>query len=254
MADIHTDQGKEKLSLEEKTLNFEKYKFSFELVKWLIGSVVLVIITIIIDKGFKERAAGIQEMQAYDKYVEVILKADNIEERWKLAEYFSTVTPTERLRDRWIAYKDSITADYILFKELKDSMFELQNRKNASLAGEPISETDQKINQIQLQMAPFEKKLLKTGDSNSAQSWEEKGFLYLLSHDVENAITAFRNSENASNAYHQVYEISRYLNETRSKLADSNAEFWKTAIRKITTDFSWGMPIDIKNRLIENAR
>ena len=103
-------------------------------------------------------------------------------------------------------------------------------------------------------MAPFEKQLLKSGDSNSAQSWEERGFSYLLSRDVENAITAFRNSENALNAYHQVYEIARYLNENRSKLADSNAEFWKTAIRKITTDFSWGMPTDIKNRLLETAK
>jgi hypothetical protein len=254
MTDIQNSSENEKQSLEEKTLNFEKYKYRFELVKWFIGSVALVIITLIIDKGFKERAAGIQEMQAYDKYVEVILKADNIEERWKLAEYFSIVTPTERLRERWIAYKDSITSDYKLSKKLKDSILVLQNRKNASLASEPISETDRKLDQIQLQLAPFEKKLLKTGDSNSAQSWEEKGFLYLLSHDVENAITAFRNSENASNTYHQVYEIARYLNENKSKLADSNADFWKTALRKITTDFSWGMPIDMKNRLIENTR
>jgi hypothetical protein len=254
MTDVSTNPEKERQSPEEKSLSFEKYKFRFEMVKWFIGSVVLVIITIIIDKGFKERAAGIQEMQAYDKYVEVILKADNIEERWKLAEYFSTVTPTERLRDRWIAYKDSITPDYLLFRRLKDSLIAMQNKKIESISGHPISETDQKLNQIQRRMAPFEQKLLKTGDFNSAQSWEEKGFQYLLNRDVENAISAFRNSEAASNSYHQVYEIARYLNQNRSKLADSNSEFWETAIRKITTDFSWGMPADIKTRLIESIR
>lgn len=254
MTDIQTNLKREIQTLEEKTLNFEKYKFKLELVKWFIGSVALVIITIIIDKGFKERAAGIQEMQAYDKYVEVILKADNIEERWKLSEYFSTVTPTERLRERWIAYKDSINADYLEFKKLKEAEFELQNQKNAALESKPMSETDQKLNQIQLQLAPFEKKLLKTDNFNSAQLWEEKGFSYLLNHDIENAISAFRNSENTSNAYHQVYEIARYLSENRSKLTDRNSDFWPVANRKIATEFSWGMPAEIKSRLFENVR
>lgn len=254
MTEIHPDTQKEKLSSEEKAFNFEKYKFIFELVKWFIGSVALVVITIIIDKGFKERSAGIQEMQAYDKYVEVILKADNIEERWKLSEYFSTVTPTERLRERWIAYKDSINADYLEFKKLKEAEQELQNQKNAALVSGPISETDKKLNQIQRQLAPFETKLISSNNSNSAGDWEAKGFQYLLNHDVENAISAFRTSENTSNSYHQVYEIARYLSENKSKLTDSNSEFWKTAIRKITTDFSWGMPFDIRNKLIEDAK
>ncbi|MFY9152451.1 MAG: hypothetical protein WAO52_10570 [Prolixibacteraceae bacterium] len=254
MTDIHTNPEGEIQTPEEKALNFEKYKFIFELVKWFIGSVALVVITIIIDKGFKERSAGLQEMQAYDKYVEVILKADNIEERWKLSEYFSTVTPTERLRERWIAYKDSINADYIEFKKLKEAELELQNQKNAALVGGPVSETDQKLLQIQSQLAPFEKKLFKSENTNSAQDWEEKGFLYLLNHDVDNAISAFRTSENTSNAYHQVYEIARYLSENKSKLADSNSEFWKTANRKIASDFSWGMSAEIKNKLIEDAR
>lgn len=254
MADITINSGKEGQKSATESPNFEKQKFFFELVKWFIGSVVLVIITIIVDKGFRERAAGIQEMQAYDKYVDVILKADNIEERWKLSEYFSTVTPTERLRERWIAYKTLLTADYNRFKNLKDSLTMLQNQKNAAMSGAPLSATDQKLNQIKLQLAPYEKKLVKTSDSNSAESWEEKGFIYLLNHDVENAITAFRNSENASNSYHQVYEIARYLTENRTKLADSNSEFWKTALRKITSDYSWGMSADTKNLLLQNSK
>ena len=94
--------------MDENEIKFEKYKFNVELLKWFIGSVVLVVATIIIDRGYRERTAGIQEMEVYDKYVDVILKADNIEERWKLTEYFSVVTPTERLRERWILYRDTI--------------------------------------------------------------------------------------------------------------------------------------------------
>jgi hypothetical protein len=60
-----------------------------DLIKWSISSVAIVLVTLIIDTGFRERSTGIQEMQVYDKYVDIILKADNIEQRWKLCEYFS---------------------------------------------------------------------------------------------------------------------------------------------------------------------
>jgi hypothetical protein len=253
MTDLPANQEQNQ-TFEEKSLSFEKQKFRFELVKWFIGSVVIVTMTIIIDNGFKERAAGIQEMQAYDKYVEVILKADNIEERWKLSEYFSTVTPTERLRERWITYKTLLTDDYNRFRKLKDSLAILQNQKNADLSGTPLSSTDQKLNQIKLQLAPYEKKLVKATDSNSAESWEEKGFIYLINHDVENAISAFRNSENASNSYHQVYEIARYLTENRSKLADSSSDYWKTAFHKIVSDYSWGMSAETRNQFLTNSK
>lgn len=234
----------------EKTFSFEKKQFIVDLIKWFIGSVVLVLITLIIDKGFRERSAGIQEMQAYDKYVEVILKADNIEERWKLSEYFATVTPTERLRDRWKAYKELINDDYMRFRELKDAELELQNRKAENLTEMPVSEADKKLKEIQIQLAPYEKKLIRSSDFNAAQSWEEKGFQYLLEKDVANAIDAFRNSEAATAQYHQVYEIARYLNQNKSKLSDRNSPFWDTAYRKIASDYSWGMPAHVKNRML----
>src|SRR6478735_1180004 len=95
--------------------NLEKTKLYFELLKWFMGSVVIVIITTIIVSSYKERTIGIQEMQAFDKYVETILKADNIEDRWKLSDFFSTVTPSDRLRNRWIEYKTKISPDYDTF-------------------------------------------------------------------------------------------------------------------------------------------
>lgn len=246
--------GNEKPALDEKTFKLEKYKVNIELIKWFIGSVVLVLVTTIIDKGFKERAAGIQEMQAYDKYVEVILKADNIEERWKLSQYFSIVTPTERLRERWIAYKDSISDDYKNFKDLSDKEYELTRQKNALLRKDSISETDKKLNEIHNKLAPFEKRLTNTTDYGSAQVWEEKGFSYLINRDVANAINAFTSSENTYKQYHQVYEIAMYLSRNKSKLIESNSGFWKTAFKKIATDYSWGMPLDIKTKLLEYSK
>lgn len=132
---------------------FEKWS---DLVKWFIGSVVLVIVTLIVDKGFRERSAGIQEMQAFDRYVEIILKADNIEERWKLTEFFSTVTPTDRLREKWISYKNIIAPDYNTFKKLKEKEYTLREEINA---GKKSPETLMKLNQVRKQLESYETKL-----------------------------------------------------------------------------------------------
>lgn len=100
----------------------------------------------------------------------------------------------------------------------------------------------------------FEKRLTNTIDYGSAQVWEEKGFSYLINRDVANAINAFTSSENTYKQYHQVYEIAMYLTRNKSKLISSNSEFWKTALKKIATDYSWGMPLDIKTKLLEYSK
>ncbi len=71
----------------------EKY---IELFKWFISSVVIVSVTLIVDTGFKDRETGIEEIKVYNQYVDIILNAEDIEQRWRLVEYFATVTPTER--------------------------------------------------------------------------------------------------------------------------------------------------------------
>lgn len=76
--------------------------------KWYMTSVAIVFAASIITNSFTERETGIKEMQVYDKYVQHILEADNIELRIKLAQYFATVTPTERLRDRWEEYHNTL--------------------------------------------------------------------------------------------------------------------------------------------------
>jgi hypothetical protein len=140
---------------------WEKYKNIIDLVKWVIGSVVIVVLSLIIESGFKERAEGVQEMQAFDKYVDVVLDAKNPEGRWKLVEFFSTVTPTERLRDKWMEYKKIIAPEYAKFKALKDQeeSFKLQDHKSP--------EVIKSLNRVRKQLVPFEKKLGGTSTQNS---------------------------------------------------------------------------------------
>ena len=122
--------------------------------KWYIVSVAIVFAAKTIEAGFSERETGIKEMQVYDKYVVTILEADNIEARWKLAEYFSTVTPTERLRVRWLEYKNSIEKDFQKFQELQAKETELLSK------GSLTPTQEENLNKVQREKATFENKLL----------------------------------------------------------------------------------------------
>lgn len=148
----------------------EKLKLYIDLIKWFIGSVVIVIVTLIIESSFKERTAGLQEMQAFNGYVETILKANNIEERWKLSEFFSTVTPTDRLRNRWIIYKESISEDYLAFRTLKQEEFRLnkikdslevaRNNQKDSLNSAKSKNASIQLNEVKKKLEPYNKKLV----------------------------------------------------------------------------------------------
>lgn len=93
--------------------SFEKYKYKVELFKWLIGSVALVVMTTIIDWGFKDRASGLQEIQQYDKYATelIVLNNDPVKKRM-LAQFFSKVTPSEKLREGWENYYHEVDTEY----------------------------------------------------------------------------------------------------------------------------------------------
>ncbi len=187
-----------------------------ELIKWFIASVVIVVVTLIIDTGFREREAGIKEMEVYDKYVEIILKADNIEQRWKLCEYFSIVTPTERLRLRWQAYRDTISADYFTWKKTQDTV-----SLERSLNNSPLLDED--------------------GPKLDVKSIELQGFDALLKKDYELSLSKFLEAESKINGLHNCYEISKYMKEN-DDLRDPNSKKWKEFYKKLINDWSWGMP------------
>ncbi|EMS33823.1 hypothetical protein C943_04142 [Mariniradius saccharolyticus AK6] len=101
---------------------FEKFKYKVEIVKWFIGSVTLVVISMMIEWGFRDRAAGLSEIKEYDKYATdlIILNNDPVKKRM-LAQYFSKVTPSDKLREGWEAYFKEVDLEFRSFLE-KDSL------------------------------------------------------------------------------------------------------------------------------------
>lgn len=98
-----------------------------ELFKWFLGSVVLVLIPIIINWGIDDRRQGLDEVKQYDKFAtELILTNNSLGKRRLVAQYFSYVIPSEKLRKPWeryyklldMQYKEILRKDSILLKRI----------------------------------------------------------------------------------------------------------------------------------------
>lgn len=114
---------------ERAKLQFEKYKFNVEVFKWFIVSVVLVVITLKIDTGFRSRSAGVTEITQYDKYVnELVILNPDIGPKRALAQYFSHVIASEELRKGWKNYYTEIEKEYVLILKELDSLRSLERR------------------------------------------------------------------------------------------------------------------------------
>jgi hypothetical protein len=90
-----------------------------------------------------------------------------------------------------------------------------------------------------------------SGNLDSAQYWESKGFEFLFNKDINSAIDAFQKSENSLNGYHMVYDIRTYL-QSQKKLTMGNDKIaWKTIFKTIGEKYSWKMPTSARRRLNE---
>lgn len=100
-------------TVSEQRLDFQRYKLKVELVKWFLASVVLVVITMIIDYGFRDRQAGLKEVQVYDEYVsELLILNSEPGQKRMLAQFFANVTPSKKLRKGWQNYFEIVDREY----------------------------------------------------------------------------------------------------------------------------------------------
>lgn len=142
--------------LEFEKLQFEKYKFRIQIWKWVIGTICLTIITLIIDYGFRDRAASLNEMHLYDRYVtDLIVLNNKTGPRRLLAQYFSHVTASEKLKKGWIDYYNVVNKEYqdIL---LKDSLLAM---KIEDLRSDTLSQNENEIDRLQNQRKVYEEEI-----------------------------------------------------------------------------------------------
>ena len=246
-----------------RNMESEKLTMYLDFTKWIVVSVALVIIATVIDSSLKDREAGINEIKQYDTYVQLVIQADGIGQRWRLAQYFSKVTASKNLRDRWIDYFKLVETEYLdslkkqadLFVEAKrlDSLSKLPKYQNDSALKEQLAINTQKIQTLSKDLSTSSWSAIKADDG--ASKFERQGFESLFQRDVDGAIAAFNNAEQNTNGYHMVYDIWNYLRKNKPGLSNAaNDAAWKKAYTDILNDFSWKMPADIKDKMNELSR
>ncbi len=114
----------------------ERLKMWIDLGKWFIVSVGLVVMTKIIDSGFKDREIGMKEINTYDRYTKLITDYNRIAERRMLAQFFANVSPSDEIRKGWQRYYEEVNKEYIAhletLKAKEKQLQELQNSKSKS--------------------------------------------------------------------------------------------------------------------------
>jgi hypothetical protein len=93
----------------DRSNGYEKrIPFLLDYIKWVIPSVCIVLITLIIDKGFQDRELTIKEMEHYNKFVEQIVDTSgfgtNRAKKKQIADFFSRVALTDRFKNGWKEY------------------------------------------------------------------------------------------------------------------------------------------------------
>jgi hypothetical protein len=111
----------EETKSETSNIDFEKFKIKINLFKWLIGTIGIALITFIINWGFKDRAVGMTEIDEYNtKFAtDLIVLNENPVKKRMLAQFFSTVTPSETLKDGWLSYFKQVDEEYLRFLKNK---------------------------------------------------------------------------------------------------------------------------------------
>ncbi|WP_186756860.1 hypothetical protein [Echinicola salinicaeni] len=230
----------------------ERLKIWIGLLRWAVASVGLVIMTTIINAGFKDREIGITELQEYDKYVSIVTDNSKISEKRLLAQYFSHITPSEKLREGWESYYEAVDKEYkdlmAQRRQKQNQLFEMENKRDSASTPQ-IKELEKEIEKIDNELTPTFSSTSK--DYSAAIAWERVGFEKLFSKELREAILAFENAEKSYNSFHQVYEIANFL---KSRSASNNLhdeDFWNSIYEKLLSDYSWKMPIEAKSKLEE---
>ncbi|MFN5706389.1 MAG: hypothetical protein ACK45U_11115 [bacterium] len=106
----------------------ERLKMWIDLGKWFIVSVGFVLMTKIIDTGFKDREIGMKEITTYDRYTKLITDYNRIAERRMLAQFFANVSPSDEIRKGWQRYYEEVNKEYLAHQDsLRFKEIRLQN-------------------------------------------------------------------------------------------------------------------------------
>ena len=86
-------------------------------------------------------------------------------------------------------------------------------------------------------------------DERLAAKLEGEGFRALVDRDLVKAIESFSKASDAHPGYHNVAEIRDLLLKHQDALTERAPQAWDRLYRVVLTEYSWGMPKDIRPKL-----
>jgi len=225
-----------------------------DLLKWFINTVVIGLLTFFFTWVLNERKQGVEEIKVYNTYVELVTKVDGLAERRLLAEFFSNVTVSNKLKEGWENYYDILDEQYKIELAKQDSI--INKIDSSTIKGKVELENallvKNKIKNKGLTSPIIPTKNISSNNYELALKNELEGFNYLLEKNIEDAISAFSRSENAYNSFHQVYEIAKYLKDKKDLIRDD--KFWQRTYRDLIENYSWKMPDSIKSEFEKRTK
>lgn len=235
------------------SVNFERLQLWLGFIKFILGTFTIGIITTFINYHIQQkeiklkeieqqRAIELKEQEQLGNFIQHALQED-IGTRKRFAEYFSTVTRSKELRDRWSSYYEIVRDEYNQTKKELSALKE-------ELGLEKLDE--QRKVKIIAKVEQLEAKLEVPTTSGSSKytlaiEKEREGFESLIEGQFEKAIISFETAEKIYPSFHQAYEIAKLLKNERLKLG--NSEDYKNILRKIVDNYSWKAPKDLIDEL-----
>ena len=134
----------------------ERLKIWLDVLKWSVASVGIVIATLIIDSGFKDREIGIKELTLYNDHVDLVTKSENVAQRRLLAQYFAYVTPSDKLRERWQAYFKIVDSE---FQDVKHRLESRRAELDSIFRVDTVYVEVAKVQNLQEEIYQFEQEL-----------------------------------------------------------------------------------------------
>ncbi|NVL90702.1 MAG: hypothetical protein HWN69_06885 [Desulfobacterales bacterium] len=116
-------------------------------VRFLVGTVAVSIVVPLLNWQIQSREVEIKELEQLGKFVEHALN-ENIAVRQRFAEYFATVSRSERMRGRWHKYKSVLDKEE---KETKEKVERLEQKKN-----ELVAQAEKRLKEVELELQKLE--------------------------------------------------------------------------------------------------
>ena len=147
---------------EEENRHNDKLKIWLDFWKFILGTVILGLVTVSINNAIQERELDLKEQEQVGQFLNQALEKD-VESRKRFSEYFSLVTRSVNLKKGWQDYHD------LVLKEYNDNQKAIKE-KEEKMKNLPQNDPDKELLQIEIKQIQKKQELTrrKTYQSDTA--------------------------------------------------------------------------------------